>query len=133
MNYWLVKTEPDSYSFADFQRDKKTTWDGVANALAQKHIRNMRPSDGVLVYHSGKDRAVIGTATITSKPYDLNDLAVVDMAVDKPLNARVTLQQIKQDPAFEQWELVRISRLSVMPVPAKLWQRILKMGRDATA
>ena len=106
MAYWLLKTEPDCYNWDDLKRDKKTVWDGVANALALKHIRSMKKGDQAVIYHTGKERQAVGLATIVSEPYpdpkeDDEKLAVVDIKIDKPLTQPVTLSDFKADPAFE--------------------------------
>lgn len=133
MNRWLVKTEPNEYSFADLASAVRDRWDGVKNPLALKHMRSMKPGDLVMVYHTGNVRAVVGLAQVVSDPYpdpDANDekLVVVDLEATRPLSRPVTLAEIKADPAFQEWELVRNSRLSVMPVPEELWERILSMS-----
>ena len=133
MAYWLLKTEPDCYNWDDLKRDKKTVWDGVANALALKHIRTMKKGDQAVIYHTGKERQVVGLATIVSEPYpdpkeDDEKLAVVDIKIDKPLDQPVTLSDFKADPAFEGFDLIRISRLSVVPVPPKMWKRMLQLA-----
>lgn len=133
MARWLVKTEPDEYSFDDLLRAGRDVWDGVKNNTALIHLRAMRPGDDVFVYHTGKERAVVGLARVASEPYpDPNaadpKLTVVDVAAVGRLERPVTLAEIKADPAFAGWELVRISRLSVMPVPDPLWERILAMS-----
>jgi predicted RNA-binding protein with PUA-like domain len=133
--YWLLKTEPDSYSWADLVRDKKTVWDGVANATALIHIRKMKKGDLALVYHTGDERAAIGVAQITSAPYadpneDDEKLVVVDL---KPKTARarpVTLTVFKADKAFAGWDLLRIGRLSVVPVPEAMWERIIELSEQ---
>lgn len=133
MAYWLLKTEPGTYSWDDLVRDKSTTWNGVSNALALKHLRNMKQGDLALVYHTGDERAAIGIAEIKSKPYpdpkeDNEKLVVVDLKSKKKLANPVSLATIKADPAFADWDLLRNSRLSVMPVPDKMWQRIIKLS-----
>lgn len=105
----------------------------MKNPLALKHMRSMKPGDLVMVYHTGNVRAVVGLAQVVSDPYpdpDANDekLVVVDLEATRPLSRPVTLAEIKADPAFQEWELVRNSRLSVMPVPEELWERILSMS-----
>ena len=131
--YWLVKTEPGDYSFEDLQREKKTRWDGVRNNLALKHIRAMKKGDEVLIYHSGKSRSAVGLARIVRGPYadpeeDDEKLAVVDLQAGKALPDPVCLADVKADKRFAELALVRISRLSVMPVPASMWKALLKMG-----
>ena len=133
MNRWLVKSDPDDYSAYDLERDGSTCWDGVRNNTALIHIRNMKSGDEVLVYHSGKDKAVIATAEITSNPYpdpkaDDERFAVVDLKFIGWLAEPVPLKEIKADDAFADFELVRMSRLSVMPVKAPLFKKLIKMG-----
>ena len=135
MARWLLKTEPDCYDWDALTRDKKTAWDGVANALALKHMRTKKKGDLALIYHTGDERAAIGIAEITSNPYaDPNEqderLVVVDLKPKQKLPQPVTLADIKADPAFAGWDLLRISRLSVVPVPDELWKRIEDMAKQ---
>lgn len=136
---WLLKTEPGEYSFADLQRDKSTVWSGVSNAAALNNIRQMRPSDAALVYHTGDQKQIVGIARIASAPYpdpDLDDArrVVVDLKPSKALKRPVTLAQLKSDARFRDFALVRISRLSVMPVSPAQWAAIMKLaGESATA
>ena len=135
MAKWLLKTEPGCYQWADLMRDRKTAWDGVANALALKHIRAMKKGDLALIYHTGDQRQAVGVAQIASEPYaDPNDdderLAVVDIMPLKPLKRPVTLDAIKADPAFAGWDLLRISRLSVVPVPDAMWKRLEQLAEE---
>ena len=134
MGKWLLKTEPDCYSWADLARDKKATWDGVTNALALKHIRTMKKGDLALIYHTGDERQAVGIAQITTAPYpdpkeDDEKLAVVDLKPVKPLETPVPLDVIKSDPAFSGWDLLRISRLSVVPVPDAMWDRLEELSK----
>lgn len=133
MPYWLLKSEPSDYSYEDLERDGGTYWDGVKNNLALKYLRQVRRGDSALIYHTGKERAVVGIAGITSDPYpdpEQNDakLEVFDLVPERRLKRRVTLKEIKADPAFEGFDLVRLPRLSVMRVPAPIWKRILRLG-----
>jgi predicted RNA-binding protein with PUA-like domain len=133
MAYWLLKSEPHVYSYADLERDRQTIWDGVNNNLALKHIRTMQIGDLALIYHTGDERRAMGIAEVITMPYadpQLNDpkRAVVDVKAVKPLPQPVTLAQIKQDPEFEGFDLIRISRLSVVPVSEFYWQRILQLA-----
>ena len=133
MAYWLLKTEPDTYSWDDLVRDQSTTWDGVSNAAALKHIRGMNKGDLVLIYHTGDERAAVGVAELRSAPYanpkEQDDrLAVVDLKPKSKLPHPVSLSDIKVDPAFAGWDFLRIGRLSVVPVPDKMWQRILDLA-----
>ena len=133
--FWLLKTEPDDYSFADLERDGSTVWDGVANNAALKHMRAMQPGDQALIYHTGDERQVVGLAEVTSAPYpdpkaDDARLVVVDVRAVRPLRTPVTLVAIKADPAFTDWALVRQGRLSVVPVPPELWEWLLRMSGE---
>ncbi len=134
MAYWLLKTEPDCYCWDDLVRDKKTVWDGITNALALKHLRTARKGDQALIYHTGTQRAAVGTAKIISDPYpdpalDDDRLAVVDIALDRKFARPVTLEYFKSDPAFVGWDLLRLGRLSFVPVPGPMWNRIKELSR----
>lgn len=134
MAYWLLKTEPDNYSYDDLERDGSTVWDGVNNNLALKHLRTMEIGDLALIYHTGKERRIIGVAEVVSKPYadpTLDDIkrVVVDVRAVKKVSQIVTLAQIKQDTNLEKFDLVRLPRLSVMPVSELYWQRILELAQ----
>ncbi len=133
MSYWLLKSEPNVYSYSDLERDGQTIWDGVNNNLALKHIRTMAVGDLALIYHTGDERRAMGIAEIVSPPYidpqlDDSKRAVVDIRVVRSLCQPVTLSQIKQDPNFAGFDLLRISRLSVVPVSLEHWQRILNLS-----
>ena len=132
MAYWLFKQEPSTYNYSQLEKDGRTVWDGVANNLALKHLRTVKRGDRAIFYHTGDEKQGVGIMEIVSDPYpDPKDksLVVVDVKPAGRLAKPVTLAQIKADPAFAEWELVRISRLSVMPVPQKLWDRLMKMAR----
>jgi predicted RNA-binding protein with PUA-like domain len=131
--YWILKTDADTYAFDQLARERRTVWDGVTNALALKHIRGMKKGDRAFIYHSGDEKALVGLARIASDPYPdpkVNDpkLAVVDVEAGDRLPRPVTLAAIKADPAFADLGLVRMSRLSVIPVPAEQWRRLLGMA-----
>ncbi len=131
MAYWLFKQEPSSYSYSQLEKDGRTVWDGVANNLALKHLRSVKKGDRAIFYHTGDEKQAVGIMDVVSDAYpDPKDksLTVVDVKPAGRLEKPVTLEQIKADPAFAQWELVRISRLSVMPVPDRLWAKIMKMA-----
>ena len=137
-NRWLVKSDPDDYSFDDLVRDGRATWDGVANPLALKHIRLMHEGDEVLVYATGKEKAIIGRARVASEPFadpkqDDPKAAVVDLVPGERLARPVTLAEVKADPFFAEFYLVRQGRLSVMPVDDAQWQRLLKMATKPAA
>jgi predicted RNA-binding protein with PUA-like domain len=133
MAHWILKTEPSTYSFADLQKATHAVWDGVANPVALRHLREMSVGDDVLIYHTGDEKAVVGHAKVVKAAYpdpkqDDPKLVVVDLEAGRPLAKSVTLKAIKADPAFAELALVRQGRLSVVPVPAPLWARLLKMG-----
>ena len=137
VNYWLAKQEPSGprgYSIDELKKDKKTVWDGVQNNLALKHTNNMTKGDLVLFYHTGTERQAVRIMEVTSKPYpnpeeDNKRFIVVDVKYKKPLNRPVTLDEMKKQKSFKDWELIRISRLSVMPVPKEIWDSILKISQ----
>jgi len=130
---WLFKEEPSNYSFDALVKDKKTIWSGVRNPLAQKHLRAVKKGDAIFYYHTGNEKSVVGIARAMGDAYaDPADTsvkaAVVEVAPVKKLPRPVTLAEIKADPAFKDFALVRISRLSVMPVSADQWRRIEKLA-----
>src|SRR6266566_3647680 len=120
-NYWILKTEPSTYSFDQLERDKTAVWDGVKNNLALKHIREMTPGDRVLIYHTGDEKAVVGMAEVVSVPYP-------DPKAAGRLPKPVPLAAIKAEKAFADLALVRMGRLSVVPATPAHWQRLLKLG-----
>ncbi|MGH7548857.1 MAG: EVE domain-containing protein [Gemmatimonadales bacterium] len=132
-NHWIVKTEPSTYSFHQLERDKRAVWDGVRNNLALKHLRQMKPGDRVLVYHSGDEKAGVGVAEVVSEPYpdpkqkDAK-LTVVNLKAVGRLPRPVPLAEIKKDRAFADLALVRMGRLSLMPAAADQFKRLLAMG-----
>ena len=138
VNYWLAKQEPSGprgYNIIDLKKDKTTVWDGVHNNLALKHMRQMKKGDQVLYYHTGTERQAVGIMTITSNPYsnpkEHNErFIVVDVKFKKLFKKPVTLDEMKSQKSFKNWELLRISRLSVMPVPAPIWKTILKLSQQ---
>ena len=137
VNYWLAKQEPSGprgYNILELKKDKTTVWDGVHNNLALKHMRQMKKGDQVLYYHTGTERQAVGIMTITSNPYsnpkeDNERFIVVDVKFTKLFKKPVTLVEMKSQKSFKNWELLRISRLSVMPVPAPIWKTILKLSQ----
>jgi predicted RNA-binding protein with PUA-like domain len=134
--FWLLKTEPEHYSYADLERDGATVWDGVANNTALMHIRTMQPGDLALIYHTGDERQAVGLAEITSAPYAdpaAGDpkLVVVDLKPLRRLPQPVTLAAVKADPEFADFALVRQSRLSVVPATDAQWARLLRMAGEA--
>jgi predicted RNA-binding protein with PUA-like domain len=123
--YWILKTEPSEYAFADLQRDGRTRWDGISNPVALKHLRSMHRGDQAMIYHTGDEKRVVGLATVTSEP---DENAVVELEAGRPVHSPVTLAAIKADPAFKDLALVRIGRLSVVPVPPEMWKKLLGMA-----
>jgi predicted RNA-binding protein with PUA-like domain len=127
---WLVKEEPGNYSFDHLLRDGSTTWSGVRNALAQKHLRSMRKGDRVLYYHTGDEKAIVGTASVAGPPAPdpadpAGKLYAVEIKAGRRLARPVTLKEIKAQPFFADFPLVRMARLSVMPVTDQQWERIV--------
>ena len=132
---WLFKTEPSAYSFDQLVRDRRTVWDGVKNALALKHLRAVAKGDEVLVYHTGDEKAAVGIASVVRGAFPdptAKDprLVVVELAADRPLAQPVTLADMKANRALAGFDLLRLPRLSVMPVSASQWTEILRMAKD---
>ena len=130
---WLVKEEPENYSYSQFLSDRTTVWAGVRNPVAQRNLREMKKGDRVFFYHTGKEKAVIGTATVSKPAYpDPKDdnLVVVELTAGKALKRPVTLAEIKADKRFKDMPLVRIARLSVQPVTDDQWEMIEAMSRN---
>jgi predicted RNA-binding protein with PUA-like domain len=139
--YWLLKTEPADYNFADLERDGMTTWDGVRNNAALKHMRAMQPGDLAFIYHTGGERAIVGIAEVSSMPYPdpaIPEAAeqkgptplVVDIRACRRLPQPVPLSAVKADAFFAEFALVKQARLSVMPVETDQWQRICQMAGE---
>ena len=131
--YWLLKSEPNDYSYADLVREGQTIWDGVANNLALKHLRAMGKGDLAIIYHTGKERAAVGIAEVTSAPYpdpakNNPRLLVVDLKPKRELARPVTLAEVKSEEGFSDFVLVRLPRLSVMPVSPSQWKRLMSMA-----
>ena len=130
-NNWLFKEEPTSYSYDALVTDRKVTWSGVKNPLAQKHLRGVRKGDRIFYYHTGNEKAVVGIARALTDAYPdpadkTGKASVVDVAPEKKLARPVTLAEIKADRKFAQFPLTRLPRLSVMPVSDEEWERILE-------
>ena len=130
MAYWLLKTEPSDYAYADLEKDQGTVWDGVSNNLALKHLRQIRRGDQALIYHTGRERMVVGIAEVTSDPFpdperDDPRLVVVEVKPGRRLPRPIPLADIKSDPELKEFDLVRLPRLSVMPVAENVWNRLL--------
>lgn len=132
-NYWLLKTEPSTYSYTDLERDGKAVWDGVTNPAALKNLRAMKKGDLAFIYHTGDEKQVVGIAEVPGNAYPdpkQNDprLVVVDLKPQSRLARSVTLAEIKARKVFAQWELVRVARLSVMPVSVAHWRTVCRLG-----
>ncbi len=132
-SYWLLKTEPSEYSFDQLVSDRRTEWDGVTNNQAQMYLRAINKGDRVLIYHTGKEKAIVGIAEVIGKPYpDPSGSKEKQVAIDiKPIRKfpyPVTLTAIKSQSQFDEFELVRNSRLSVMPVRDVWWHIIVSRG-----
>ena len=130
---WLLKTEPTTYSYDQLEKEGRTTWDGVRNNLALAHLRTMKAGDRVLIYHTGAEKAVIGLAKVAKAAYPdpkLQDpkLVVVDVVPERRLERPVTLAEVKAEASLKDLALVRMGRLSVMPVTPAQWKRLLEMG-----
>jgi len=133
-NYWLCKQEPSTYNIDKLEKEKTTTWDGVHNNLAVKHISQMTKGDLAFFYHSGDEKQIVGVMEIKSNPYPNPKekdprFVVVDVKYKNRLARPVTLAEIKADKKFKDWELLRISRLSVMPVSSQIWSEIVKISQ----
>ena len=132
-NYWLVKQEPGSFSWATLVKDGRTDWTGVRNFQARKHLRAMKKGDAVLFYHSGEEKQVVGLARVEKEAYpdptaDEGDWSAVDIVPVKPLKNSVTRQQIKADSSLKDMPLVRQSRLSVSSVTEEQFERIMELA-----
>lgn len=132
---WLFKEEPNHYSYADLVRDGETLWDGVDNNLARKNLHLVQAGDRVLYYHTGKEKAIVGEMTVveaaTADPASEDPKAVVvKVRAEKRWPKPLTLERIKKDPKLSSWDLVRNSRLSVMPLSQAQWQRVMELADD---
>jgi predicted RNA-binding protein with PUA-like domain len=130
---WLLKTEPTTYSYDQLEKEGRTTWDGVRNNLALAHLRTMKAGDRVLIYHTGAEKAVIGLAKVAKAAYpdpkqDDPKLVVVDVIPERRLERPVTLAEVKAEASLKDLALVRMGRLSVMPVNPAQWKRLLEMS-----
>lgn len=133
-SYWLLKTEPSTYSFDRLVTEGQAVWDGVRNNLALKYLREMKAGDQILIYHSGSDKAVVGQAKVVRAAYpdpngDDPKLVVVDLVPAGRLAKPVPLSAVKAEPSLADLPLVRMPRLSVMPVPSEAWKKIVAMGK----
>ncbi len=136
---WLVKQEPGGprgYSFDQMKKDKETVWDGVRNNLALKHVNRMKKGDLALYYHTGRQRRAVGIVEVASAPYPDPEagggrFSVVDVRYKRALKRPVSLDEMRRKKEFAGWELLRISRLSVMPVPPAVWDEVIRMSEAA--
>jgi predicted RNA-binding protein with PUA-like domain len=133
IQHWILKTEPGDYSFEKLLEKKRTVWDGITNALALQHLRTARAGDLALIYHTGGERAAVGIARIAGAPYAdprLKDPSrvVVDLEAVKPLSRPVSLEDMKGNPGLKGLELLRLPRLSFVPVSAAHWRILLRMS-----
>jgi predicted RNA-binding protein with PUA-like domain len=131
--FWIVKSEPSAYSYADLEREGRTVWDGVRNAQALIYLRAMKKGDRVLFYHTGAEKAIVGIARVAGDPYRDpkhldSKLAVVELVPERALPTPILLADIRKEPVFATLGLVRHTRLSVMPVTAAQWARLLALG-----
>jgi predicted RNA-binding protein with PUA-like domain len=133
MNRWLIKTEPGDYSAQDLERERRTLWTGVHNPVALRHLRAMATGDELFVYHTGKEKAIVATGRVAGPPApDPKDSAsaMVEVEFAGWLARSVPLKEIKADNFFADFDLVRLSRLSVMPVSEGQWMRLVKMAAN---
>ena len=135
MKYWLVKSDPDTYSWHDLVKDKETSWDGIRNYAARNHMRDMKKGDLVLYYHSNEGTAIVGIAKVRKEAYQdptTNDEAwvAVDLNAHKRLKKSVSLAQVRSDKRLAQMALVRIGRLSVQPVTPAEWKVIMELAGE---
>lgn len=134
MNHWIVKQEPETYSWADFAREGRTAWTGVRNFQARNNLRAMKKGDAVLFYHSGEEKQVVGLARVAREAYadptaDEGDWSAVDLAAVKPLPRPIALSAIKNDSLLKEMALARNSRLSVSPLSAAQFSHLLKLSK----
>lgn len=131
MNFWLLKTEPSTFSWSDLVRDKKAVWDGVRNFQARKHLKEMKKGDRAFIYHTGEEKSVVGISTVTREAYPEPkdpDWYAVDLAPDKPLKNPVALSKVRLDKSLQKMVLVKAARLSVQPVTKEEFDRIVEIS-----
>ena len=137
MGYWLAKSDPDTYGWADLLRDRTTSWDGVRNFKARNYLRAMKPGELVLFYHSGDEKSVVGAMKVLSEAYpdataEEEGWSALDVAPAWQLKTPVTLARIKAEPSLKDIYLVRVARLSVMPLEKDAFDTIVSMGGGTT-
>ena len=131
MNYWLLKTEPETFSWDDLCREKKAVWDGVRNFQARKNLKEMKKGDMAFIYHTGDQKSIVGISVVTRDPYPEPAEPVwvaVNLAPEKPLKNPVTLSRVKQEKSLQKMVLVRAARLSVQPVTKEEYSLILALS-----
>ena len=133
MNHWLIKSEPEEFSFDDLKKDKKTEWTGVRNYAARIHLNGMKKGDICLFYHSLTEKAIVGLCKVTKEAYpdptdDTGKWVAVEVSYLKPLKEKVLYSTLKGMENMKKFDLVRISRLSVMPVADEYWYEIMEMA-----
>ncbi len=133
--YWLLKTEPSTYSYADLEQEGRTTWDGVSNPVALKNLRAMQAGDHAFIYHTGSEKAIVGIARVRKAAYPdpkqkNPKLVVVDLEPVRPVPQPVSLAQVKADKRFADFALARLPRLSVMPVTPNQWKALLGLAGE---
>ena len=136
MNYWLLKSDPEEFGYDDLARVKQTVWDGVTNNLALQHLRQIRKGDLLLIYHTGDEKAVVGLAVAVSNPYpdpkfDTEKLAVLEIKAKKRAGRPLALAEIKAMAEFADFALVKMPRLSVMPVSEQVYTRLARLAELA--
>jgi predicted RNA-binding protein with PUA-like domain len=130
MAYWLIKTEPSDYSLDDLLGQGRTIWSGVKNALARKYLRAMKAGDSVLLYHTGSEKAVVGTAAVTKAAIGDKEEPLVEIGRAKKLSRAVALSELKADKRFKEWGLIKIGRLSVVPTTREQYEAVLALAES---
>ena len=138
LNYWLLATDPEEYSYDDLERDTETVWDGVTEYSSLKNLRDVEPGEEVLIFHAGTELAIVGIARITSDTYPAPrgasaDEVAVDISPERRLERPVALAEIEDLPEFQDFDLVTDPDLTVMPVTPEVWNRILELSQAALA
>lgn len=131
MAQWLFKSDPETYGIAELERDKQTTWDGVSNPVALKNLKSCKKGDRVIIYHTGDEKAIVGLAEITKDGYPdpkNEKLTVVDLKFVRRVKRPVTLVEVKSRKEFADFALVRLPRLSVMPVSDSQWKALIDLS-----
>ena len=134
MNRWIFLADPSAYGFVDLLRDGKTLWDGVTNAIAQRRLGECKPGDEVLIYHTAPDKAVMGTARVSSKPMPdpkKSDLVVVEVEPVEPLKRSLPLSEVRGDDILQNMGFVRMPRVAVHPVTQAEWDRVMALSDTA--